>query len=318
MLVLEGIESLERIETGEPSATLVGVFDGVHLGHQRLLHELQELASRHRALATVVTFQNHPDEFLRGTPVDWIVSLQHRLRLLRRAGVDRVLSLRFDERIREMTAERFCREILCSGLQTKALLLGYDSAIGKNREGTPARLRELGQSLDFEVEEGSRFTVDGEPVSSTAIRRAILAGDLVSAHRMLGRWPSALGTVQRGDGRGRGLGFPTANLLLDRFVLPPAGVYAIEALLGGEEHFGVAHLGPRPSFDRASTPPAQTPEPTRLEVHLFEQSDRDLYDERLEVFFRAWVRAPATFDDLQSLKVQIQRDAESARRLLSS
>lgn len=308
MQILEGLEALDDAAPETGSATLVGVFDGVHLGHQRLLHELRELAASQGLLPTVVTFRNHPAEFLRGRRVEWIVDLPHRLRLLRRAGVGRVLLLEFDERIRDMDAERFSRRILQEGLRTGALLLGYDSAIGKNREGTPARLRDLGDRFGFSVQQGTPFEIDGSPASSTQIREAIRAGRLAEARRMLGRWPGAMGPIEPGDGRGRGLGFATANVKLASVVLPPPGVYAVEALLGSDDHPGVAHLGARPSID--------ADEPPRLEVHLLDGPFDDLYGQVLEVQFLSLLREPRRFDDLNDLKGQIAIDSDRAREAL--
>ncbi len=321
MKVLKGRDSLRALDLVDThgadaiesrSATLVGVFDGVHLGHQRLLHELVELGSTHRSLPTLVTFRNHPDEVLRGEPIDWIVSLPHRLRLLRRAGIGRVVLLDFDDALRSLSATAFTREVLVAGLRTNALLLGYDSAIGRNREGTPERMAELGRAHGFDVVLGTRFEVDGTPVSSTAIRQAIAAGELDSARRMLGRWPAAFGEVVHGDGRGRTLGFPTANVVPQSLVLPPPGVYAVEVIRDGEPFGGVANLGRRPTFD-TTLPGGATP--PRLEVHLFDV-DQDLYGATLEVLFVARLRDERRFDDVAELEAQIARDAVAARAVL--
>ena len=324
MLIIEGLAELDRTDLvarhGEQtpesrSATLVGVFDGVHLGHQRLLHELLELAARHDATPTVVTFGNHPDEVLRGTPPDWIVSLPHRLRLLRRFGVRRVVLLQFDDELREMSAGEFAERILRRGLRTAALLLGHDGAIGKNREGTFERMRTLGNQQGFSVELGEALEIGGQRVSSTAIRSAVRDGRLEAAQRLLGRWPAAFGEVVRGDMRGRELGFPTANVLAQSLVLPPSGVYAVEVVRDGAALPGVANLGPRPTFDTAPTDVAKTP--PRLEVHLLD-FEGDLYGATLEVHFVARLRDERKFDSLEALRAQIGTDAADARRVLGA
>lgn len=318
MRILEGLPALDRLDLEAAhgagtiesrSAVLVGVFDGVHLGHQRLLHELVELASETRAMPTVITFRNHPDEVLRGTRVEWIVSLPHRLRLLRRLGVRRTLLLEFDPELRGMTAAEFAARILDKGLRTRGLLLGYDSTIGRDREGTPGRMAEIGAEFGFVVRQGSRFSVDGRPVSSTAIRDAIRAGDLALSHRMLGRWPQAFGEIVHGDGRGRTLGFPTANVIPQSLVLPPAGVYAVEVILAGEARGGVANLGSRPTFD--------TQGPPQLEVHILDFAG-DLYGQTLEVSFVARLRDERRFDSAADLEAQIRHDATAARAALAS
>lgn len=314
MRLIEGLDALEALDLraiyGEagPSHSIVavGVFDGVHLGHQRLLHQLREMAAVLQGMPTVVTFANHPDRVLHGTAPPLLVSVPHRLRLLRRAGVERLVLLTFEPRLQNMPAREFTERVLTRALRARGLLLGYDSALGKDREGTPARFRELGAEFGFDVRTGSPFEVDGRPVSSTAIRAAIARGDLGLAHRFLGRWPGALGTVVHGDHRGRTLGFPTANVLPQDGVLPPVGVYAVDAILDGEVHPAVANLGIRPTF---AGDPDGAP---RLEVHLLDFTG-DLYGRELEVAFRRQLRPELRFPDVGALRAQIAHDVEAAR-----
>jgi riboflavin kinase/FMN adenylyltransferase len=291
------------------SVVAVGVFDGVHLGHQRLLHELLEMASALQGVPTAVTFRNHPDELLRGKAPPLLASVPHRLRLLRRAGVQRLVLLDFEPRLRAMTAQEFAERVLVRGLRARGLLLGYDSALGRDREGTPARFAELGAELGFAVREGAPFSVDGHRVSSSAIRAAVQRGDLSQAQRFLGRWPSAFGEVVRGAGRGRELGFPTANVAPQTSVLPPQGVYAVEAILGGEAIPGVANLGVRPTFRGGQDPV--------LEVHLL-GFQGDLYGQVLEVCFLQFLRPEQKFADGAALRAQIASDVGRARDVFRS
>jgi len=315
MRILEGLEALQGLGLGQPdtlesrSVVSVGVFDGVHLGHQRLLHELLEMSSELGGVPTVVTFTNHPDAVLRGEAPPALVSVPHRMRLLRRAGVERALKLPFDDVVREMTPEQFTEEVLVNGLRACGLLLGYDSAMGKDRAGTPTRFRELGAAHGFTVREAQPFTVDDQPVSSTLIRSAISSGDLDTAHRLLGRWPSSFGEVVAGDGRGRSIGFPTANVVPQTPVLPPTGVYAAQVLVSGETWPAVANLGQRPTFtdDRDAT----------LEVHLLD-FDGDLYGQVLEVCFLARLRDEQRFSGAEALREQIHDDIGRARALLAT
>ena len=281
------------------SVVSVGVFDGVHLGHQRLLHQLLEMSSALQAVPTVITFGNHPDQVLHGKAPPLLVSVPHRQRLLWRAGVQRLVLLDFEPRLQQLTARQFAQD----------LLLGYDSALGRDREGTPARFEELGRELGFAVRIGAPFMVDGATVSSTTIRQAIAHGDLQQSQRLLGRYPSAFGKVAHGDHRGRQLGFPTANVLPQSPVLPPHGVYAVEAILDGQALHGVANLGVRPTFAPGHGPV--------LEVHLFD-FDGDLYDRELEVCFVEFVRSERKFDSVAALQAQIARDVAAAKaRLLA-
>ena len=317
MRMIEGLDALLGLDlvgvygdtAPSHSVVAVGVFDGVHLGHQRLLHDLLELSAQLQGMPTVVTFANHPDQVLHGNAPPPLVSVPLRLRLLRRAGIARVVLLQFEPRLQNLTAREFAEQLLVGKLRTRGLLLGYDSALGKDREGTPERFRELGAELGFAVRTGAPFLVDGQPVSSTAIRAAIARGDLTTAQRFLGRYPGAVGTVVHGDARGRQLGFPTANLSPEPGALPPNGVYAVEAILDGRVHPAVANLGLRPTFAGSQTTSA------RLEVHLLDWSG-DLYGRELEVVFRQHLRPERKFAGLDELKTQIARDVAAARAAL--
>jgi riboflavin kinase/FMN adenylyltransferase len=318
MRIIEGLDGLAALDLEKlhgraresRSAVMVGVFDGVHLGHQRMVHELLEMASNLDAVPSVITFADHPDRLLRGEAPPLIVSVPHRLRLLRRAGVQRAVLLQFDERVREMPPERFAADVLGRGLGTRGLLLGFDSALGKDRAGTPARFRELGDELGFTVRVSEPFLVDGAPVSSTAIRDAITRGDLQKCNRLLGRHASAFGTVIAGDGRGRKLGFPTANLVPQSTVLPPPGVYAVLVIHDGETYPGIANLGRRPTVARADATA-----PLLLEAHLFDH-DEDLYGKAIEVCFVAFLREERQFAGLDELRAQIAADKAQACAVL--
>ncbi|GAB4140388.1 MAG: bifunctional riboflavin kinase/FAD synthetase [Planctomycetota bacterium] len=313
MRVIEGLEALLALDLrarfGDTvegrSVVAVGVFDGVHIGHQRLLHELLEMGSELKGAPTVLTFRGHPDGVLRGKAPPLLVSVPHRLRLLRRAGVLRLLLLEFDDWVRAMPARVFAERVLARSLRTTGLLLGYDSALGRDREGTPERFRALGREFGFEVRTGTPLLVDGAPVSSSAIRTAIRTGDLDLAQRLLGRLPSVLGTVVHGDQRGRRLGFPTANVVPQVPLLPPRGVYAVQVLLDGEILPGIANLGVRPTFEG---------DDPVLEVHLL-GIERDLYGRELEVGFLKFLRPERAFEDEDALRAQIRVDVETARGL---
>lgn len=315
MRLIEGLDALLALDLvalyGETppshSVVAVGVFDGVHLGHQRLLHQLLELSSALQGMPTVVTFANHPDQVLHGHAPPPLVSVTHRLRLLRRAGVMRLVLLQFEPRLQSMTAREFTQQILVEKLRVRGLLLGYDSALGRDRDGTPERCRELGTEFGFEVRTGAPFLVDGQPVSSTAIRAAIARGDLAQAHRFLGRYPGALGTVVHGDARGRSLGFPTANLVPEPGALPPPGVYAVEAIVDGRTRPAVANLGTRPTFPGGGT--------VVLEVHILDFHG-DLYGRELEITFLELLRPERRFADAGELAAQIARDVAAARARL--
>lgn len=315
MDVIGGLDALRSLDLAATygdslasrSVVAVGVFDGVHLGHHRLLHQLLEMASTLQSAATVVTFNNHPQLVLRGEAPPLLVSVPHRLLLLRRAGVQRVVLLEFNTEVRDLTPRDFATVVLQQSLHSRGLLLGYDSALGRDREGTPQKFRELGAELGFEVHTGSPFEVDATAVSSTEIRSAIARGDLDLAQRYLGRFPSALGQVVHGDDRGKSLGYPTANVEAEVAVMPPEGVYAVEAIIDDSVHLAVANLGPRPTFDK----------PPGLEVHLLDYTG-DLYGRQLEVVFRKRLRDVRKFADVEQLCAQIGLDVAAARQCLTA
>jgi len=315
MRLVQGLDALRELDLvsvygdqdqNSHSVVAVGVFDGVHLGHQRLLQQLLEMASSLGGMPTVVTFANHPDQILHGKAPPQIVSVQHRLRLLRRSGVLRLVLLEFEPRLQNLTAREFTEELLVTKLRTRGLLLGYDSALGKDRQGTPQHFRDLGSEFGFQVATGAPFEVDGQPVSSTSIRKAIADGDLARARQFLGRFPGALGKVEHGEARGRTMGFPTANVALTCGALPPTGVYAVEAVVDGTTYAAVANLGTRPTFGNGDN---------SLEVHLLD-FDGNLYDRELEVTFRQLLRGERKFDGPDDLKAQIAKDVAAARDCL--
>lgn len=290
----------------------IGVFDGVHVGHRATLAANVARARELGLAPSVVTFRRHPKRVLLGRAPRTLTSLEHRLELFARAGIEQCLALEFDEALREMPAEEFIRVHLIEGLRAREFVLGFDSKFGLDRRGGPELLRALG----YPVHVVDEVRVAGRAVSSTAIREAIELGDLTAAAAMLGRPVSVLGRVIHGDARGRGIGFPTANLDLHHELHPPVGVYACRAWrLDRAEASGprglpaVANIGLRPTV-KTDAPVAPT-----VEVHVLD-FEADLYGERLEVAFVARLRDEMRFDGLEALRAQIARDVAVARELL--
>jgi riboflavin kinase / FMN adenylyltransferase len=292
------------------SVVSIGVFDGVHPGHQAILARNLAAARAVGAEAAVVTFRRHPKRVLLGRAPKTLTSLEHRLELFERAGVDHAVGLLFTPALRDLAAEEFVRRVAVEGLGVRRFVLGFDSKFGRDREGTPERLRELG----FEVDVVPEVEVGGRAVSSTAIREAVELGDLELAARMLGRRVSVLGRVVRGNQLGRQIGFPTANLDLHHELHPPSGVYAVEVVhvqRGGarNRHRGVCNIGFRPTVGGAASEP-------QVEVHLFDFAG-ELYGELLELVFAARLRSERRFPDLAALREQIGKDVAEARRVLA-
>jgi riboflavin kinase/FMN adenylyltransferase len=278
------------------------MFDGLHRGHVAVLEALAGLAARLGGESVVVTFDTHPMAVITGAPPRPILSLEQRLRLLEAHGVDAVVVLPFDAATRATTYEDFVTHLLVGRLGMVGLLFGYNSNFGHGGRGTIATVGPLGRRLGFEVVEAPAFLLDGRPVSSTRIRDAIEGGDLAEAKHLLGRPVTLEGRVLRGDGRGRTLGFPTANVDTEGALAPPSGVYEVRAHIGATAWCAVANLGVRPTI------PGATPQGSPLlEVHIPGFSG-DLYGERVRVEFVRRLRDEQRFASLEALAAQIRRD----------
>ncbi len=298
------------------AVTSVGVFDGVHLGHQSILDANIARSASLGAEPTVVTFAQHPKEVLLGRAPRTLTTVEHRLALFARSGISHVVVMTFDEQLRNTTADAFTESILQAGLDTRAFVLGFDSKFGKDRAGGPESLRALGH----DVEIAKKVLVDQRAVSSTAIREAVELGDLAGAKAMLGRAVTIYGEVVHGEALGRRLGFPTANLDLFHELQPPHGVYACKAHIvpppsasgapDPRERIGsysaAANIGRRPTV---AAPGAAA----LVEVHLLD-FDGDLYGQRIELEFVHRIRAEKTFSSLDELQRAIAADVEAARK----
>ncbi len=303
MRVERGLQGLSPAAFRRPAVS-IGVFDGVHRGHRHVLESLVAFADRLGGEAVVVTFDTHPRAVLAGAPPKPICSLAHRLLLLSRLGVDATVVLPFDAETRDTPYERFVTDVLVERLGIAGLLLGYNTNFGKDGLGTAETVLPLAKRHGFEVASAPPITVHGKPISATRIRAAIEAGDLAAAEDLLGRPVSLLGRVVRGDGRGRSLGFPTANLDLEGELLPPPGVYQVVASLRGGRWAAVANVGVRPTF------PAADPGRPLLEVHV-PGIDFDFYGESLEVELVRRIRDERRFPSREALIEQIRRDVAS-------
>lgn len=290
------------------AAATLGFFDGVHRGHRKVILETLDAAAETGGEAVVVTFANHPDALLRGAAPPLLTSLPHRLRLLEREGVDAVVLLDFDEKLRDQEAATFARELFLDRLGLGTVVLGHGCRFGKGGRGSIETFRELARSTSLSVREVGPALHDGSPVSSTRIRRAVEAGDLETAAFMLGRPVSIFGTVVRGDGRGRLLGFPTANLDTGQEVHPPGGVYGARVTLDGKTVLGLLNIGSRPTFEEASG------RRQVLEIHLL-SFEGDLYGRTLEVQILERLRSERKFPDIDALRAQIEQDRETFLRL---
>jgi len=278
----------------------LGVFDGVHGGHQRVLCETVAWARAQEGESVVVTFDRHPKSVITHMHPPMITSLRHRLVLFEALGIDVCVVLWFDEALAAMPAEDFVREIMHDWLKVRGVLWGFDCRFGRGAEGDLRLLQTLAPKYGFQVRTVDPVTLGGVVVKSTLIREAIMKGDLDTAMRMLGRSFSLLGTVVHGDHRGLKLGFPTANLNLHHEVRPPQGVYSCRVLFDGKSYKAMTSIGIRPTFE--SPAPHEV-----MEVHLLD-FDGDLYGKDIEVFFMRWLREERKFPSVQALIEQMNRD----------
>jgi len=306
MEVLSGLESLPDPRLRSPIVTW-GVFDGVHRGHRRVIEQVLSWARAEGVSSAITTFDRHPEEVLRGRKVPLVTPLGERLQLIGALGVDFCVVLNFTVEFSKISAEEFIRGIVAGRMGAKGIVLGHDSRFGRDRAGDLDFLSRLGRDVGLEVRHSEPEIFQGRPVSSSLIREAVFAGKLEDATYLLGRPPSVIGTVVRGDRRGTALGFPTANLELHHAVKPPPGVYAAEVPLGGRVYRAVVNIGTRPTFQQAGT--------ETIEAHLLDYAGGDLYGRVAEVRFLARIRDEKKFDGPDALKRQIYADIDVARRL---
>ena len=284
----------------------IGVFDGVHLGHQQVIRQTLSDARQHEGVPVVITFDRHPNSVVAPDRVPpMLYSLPQKLRAIASLGVAHTLLIHFDRVFSEQTGEHFIRGLARELGQIHSVCVGSEFTFGHKRSGNVALLKQLGAELHFTVHGLAAVSLDGEAVSSTRIRETVRQGDLNAASQMLGREYSIAGNVIHGDQVGRKLGFPTANLDTTGLVLPPNGVYAVHVNVAGREHRGALNLGVRPTL--------ASPEPRRqCEVHLLDFAD-DIYGTEIEVTFAAKLRDEQKFPSFEALKSQITADVAAAR-----
>jgi riboflavin kinase/FMN adenylyltransferase len=302
--------------SGDRAVVSIGAYDGVHLGHRAIIDEVRRLADAEGARSAVITFDQHPAMVVRPESAPkQLTSLEQRLELLSETGLDATAVIHFDEAQSKEEPEHFVQRVLVDALATKAIVVGDDFHFGHHRDGNVRLLQDLGGDLDFAVEPlplVPRADEIDEPISSTAIRRALAGGEVELAARMLGRAHEVRGKVVMGDQRGRLLGFPTANVEVPNSVCMPAdGVYAgWYARPDGVEHQCAINLGRRPTFYEHA-------DHSLLEAHLLDFDD-DLYGEPAKVRFGHFLRSERKFEGIDALKAQLEHDVAHARELLEA
>jgi riboflavin kinase / FMN adenylyltransferase len=306
MEILHSISDLSRLDG--PLFLAVGVFDGVHRGHQAVISTSANHARAAIGKPVVVTFDPHPDKVLRPQAAPHLLSAtQHKIALIRSLGVGHLLVITFDKQFAATEPEEFVSQLVAHSKPLREICVGHEWSFGKNRRGNLDLLKKLGAKFNFDVVGIAPVKINNAVVSSTAIREAIERGDLAKAAEMLGREYTILGTVTRGDNLGKKIGFPTANLSAHSEQFPPNGVYAAEARLDSELHRGVVNLGIRPTVSSGKSDRV-------LEIHLFD-FNRDIYGQDVEVRFLKFLRPEKKFENLDALVQQIRQDAREARNI---
>jgi riboflavin kinase/FMN adenylyltransferase len=304
---MKTIHAARELQPGTRKVSLaIGFFDGVHLGHQQTVRQAITDARQHEALSLVITFDRHPNSVVAPDRVPPLIySLPQKLRTIRSLGADALLLIHFDEPFSRQTGEEFIGGLARDLGQILSICVGANFVFGYKRGGNVQLLKRLGAALRFGVHALASVSLDGQAVSSTRIRSAILAGNLDAASQMLGRAYSLAGTVIQGDRLGRQLGFPTANIDPAGLALPPGGVYAARALAAGRTYRAVLNIGARPTLAR---PAPQL----RIEAHLLDFQG-DLYGQELEIAFVEKLRDERRFPSLAALRRQIQKDILAAQ-----
>lgn len=308
MKIYDGAENFPKLRF--PVVTS-GTFDGVHIGHQKILSRVMELARSNSGETVLLTFWPHPRFVLNADAnLKLLSTFDEKASYLRKLGIDHLVKIPFTKAFSQLSSEEFIRKILVEKIGTKKLVIGYDHRFGKNREGSFEHLKTNEAAYGFEVEEIPRQDIDDVAVSSTKIRKALEEGEISVANEYLGRSYSLAGSVQPGKQLGRSIGFPTANIvLLDTYKLVPGdGAYAVEVVHKSHLYQGMLNIGIRPTVDGASRV---------IEVHIFD-FEGDLYGQELRVFFVKKIRAEQKFKSIEALKAQLKQDMETAKAILNT
>ena len=302
-------EELARLSPKKGMLLTIGVFDGVHLGHQALISQLTRQAREQDLIRGLVTFGQHPHSILSGqASLPYLTGLSQKIKLLKEEGIEAIIVLSFTLELAQVSAPEFIG-LLKKYLRMNGLVIGADFALGRNREGNADTLKRLGQVMDFSLTIVPPVTINGEVVSSTAIRNALANGDIKRVRHMIGRHFRLEGRIITGNGRGVALGFPTANLDIDHEqALPADGVYATWAYINNQAYQAVTNIGRRPTFGRGKRV---------VEVYILGYQG-DLYGSELKIDIIEQLRSEKKFETVRELKKQIAADIKKAKDILNN
>ncbi len=303
------VQSIDKYDKEHPTAITIGTFDGVHIGHRKILGKLIENAKTHNLKSAVLTFFPHPRMVLqKDTDIKLLNTIEEKKTILDSLGLDYLIIHPFTKEFSRLTATEFVRDILVNSLQAKKIIIGYDHRFGRNREANINDLIAFGNALDFEVDEIPAQEVNEVSVSSTKIRKALEAGNIEVANSYLGYPYMLTGVVQKGKGLGRTLDFPTANLFIKESykLIPKNGVYVVQTKIDDVMVYGMMNIGYNPTVSGKEK---------SIEVHLFDFKG-NLYDRQLQICILAFIREEHKFESIAALRDQLEKDKETSRTLL--
>ncbi len=305
------VQSISNYDEQHPSAVTIGTFDGVHVGHRTILERLIKNAEAKGLRSTVLTFFPHPRMVLqKDADIKLLNTMEEKAKILEEMGLDYLIIHPFTKEFSRLSATAFVRDILVNRLKTKKIVIGYDHRFGRNRNANINDLIIFGNTFDFDVEEISAQEIDQVSVSSTKIRKALEEGDIDIANKYLGYPYMLTGTVKKGKGLGRQMGFPTANLELGESykLIPKNGVYVVKSNLAGSPIFGMMNIGFNPTVSGTEK---------SIEVHFFE-FDKDLYDSNIQIDILERLRDEHKFGSVEALKSQLLKDKATSLKILAA
>lgn len=304
------VDSIHSFHAKKPTIVTIGTFDGVHLGHKKILKLVTAAANELHGESLVLTFFPHPRTVLQAdTEMKQLNTLAEKINLLESMGIDNLVIHPFDTAFSRLTAEEFVKQVLVETFQTKKIIIGYDHRFGRNRTANIDDLIQFGTKFGFEVEQISAKEINDVAISSTKIRNALTEGNVALANNYLGYDYSLTGTVVKGKQLGRTIDYPTANITVeeDYKLIPKNGVYIIKSTINGVTVFGMMNIGTRPTVD-GTTP--------TIEVHYFDFS-KDLYNQTITVALLEWMRQEQKFDTIKALQNQLDHDKKMALAYIS-
>lgn len=305
------VQSISNYDKKHPTAITIGTFDGVHIGHRKILERLINDAKKTGLQSTVLTFFPHPRMVLqKDTEIKLLNTIQEKINILELIGLDCLIIQPFTMEFSRLSATEFVRDILVNKLNSKKIIIGYDHRFGRNRNANIQDLITFGNALNFEVEEIAAEEINDVSVSSTKIRNALINGDIKTANDYLGYNYMLTGDVKKGKGLGRKLNFPTANLFIEEEykLIPKNGVYVVKSFLNEKLFYGMMNIGFNPTVGGSSK---------NIEIHFF-NFKADLYGQNIQIDILERIRDEHKFNSLEELKVQLAKDKETSLAIISS